>query len=463
MNTTNSVALRSGVRPVDQMHSTYSAQNSNNVLIDDAHNLFRKRGAFTHFNPRTLDHLTDLLRTALNANPNDVQLLYELAYTLLQNRCDDAGLLEARRLNSQALIGLRSNKLRQQDTRIPENLKAKALRLRSIINRAQENVKLLRQQELRGRVNWAVYNRCPMVCSGCYNTFLPDQLTIEQALVGLDKLADAHVEELIISGGDPLLWPDLLRFVRYAYTKGMIIGIDTTGFTLTFDMLQQLGPYVAYIGLPLDGSTPAIQNSFRHGSKNILGKTLQNLAWCDELNIPIKINTTVNQHNIDDLIEIGLLISLHTCVNHWSVFQWSSLRATESLRQKMAVPREDFERNVSKLQTYFSDIHVRTRTVEAREFTHFFIQNNGQVVTFGSEPQEEFLLGSILTDDISNMINLPIFNRRSSKYISTERFAQAVSRVNKTVHNRPSSLPAELPSDYSARSSATGTNLSQYF
>jgi MoaA/NifB/PqqE/SkfB family radical SAM enzyme len=436
----NSATLRDGVRPVDQMKSTYLTQESDNALVDNAHNLFRKRGAFTHFSSRTLDDLTDLLRAALNPCPNDAQLLYELAYTLLQNKCDQKALMEAHHLNNQALEVLQ-NRLYHQGTNIPEDLKENALRLRSIINLAQENIKSAKQAEVPSRVNWAVYNRCPMVCSGCYNTFLPDQLTIEQAQVGLDKLAAAGVKELIVSGGDPVLWPDLIRFVTYAYLRGMLIGIDTTGFTLTLDMLEQLGPYVSYIGLPVDGSTPAIQNSFRHGSKDILGKTLQNLAWCAELNIPVKINTTVNQYNIDDLVEIGLLISQYTCVKHWSVFQWSSLRATESLRQKMAVPVDVFERNAANLQTYFTDIHVRTRTVEAREFTHFFIQNNGQVVTFGSQPQEQFLLGDILTDNVSTMINLPIFNRNSSKYNSIERFAQTVDVAKLAFKGETASLP----------------------
>jgi MoaA/NifB/PqqE/SkfB family radical SAM enzyme len=348
--------------------------------------------------------------------------------------------MQANHLNNQALDAL-ENKLHHQGTSIPEDLKENALRLRSIISLAQENVTSAKQAEVPSRVNWAVYNRCPMVCSGCYNTFLPDQLTIEQAQVGLDKLAAAHVKELIVSGGDPVLWPDLMQFVKYAYLRGMLIGIDTTGYTLTLDMLEQLGPYVSYIGLPVDGSTPAIQNSFRHGSKDILDKTLQNLAWCDELNIPVKINTTVNQYNIDDLVEIGLLISHYTCVKHWSVFQWSSLRATEHLHQKMAVPLTVFENRVANLQTYFMDIHVRTRTVEAREFTHFFIQNNGQVVTFGSGPQEQFLLGDMLTDDVSTMINLPIFNRNSSKYNCIERFAQTVDVAKLAFNGGMASLP----------------------
>jgi len=424
----SSTTLSGGVRPVDQMRSSYQCEASGNARVDHAHKLFRKRGAFNHFSSATLGHLADLLRDALREYPHDAQLLYELAYTLLQNRCNQHDLLEAQRLNNQALVALR-NEPQHEAVTMP-NLKDKALRLRSIINMARENVLTTTQPEVPSRVNWAVYNRCPMVCTGCYNTFLPDQLTFEQAQVGLDKLAAARVQELIISGGDPVLWPDLLRFVRHAYIRGLHIGIDTTGFTLTYDLLKQLGAYVSYIGLPVDGSTAAIQNSFRHGSKHILDKTLQNLAWCTELGIPVKINTTVNQYNIDNLVEIGLLISQYSCINHWSVFQWSSLRATAALQQKMAVPYEVFENNVAHLQTYFPDIYVRTRTVAAREFTHFFIQNSGQVVTFGSQPQEEFLLGHILTDDVATMINLPIFNRHSSKYDSTERFAQMVDNAN---------------------------------
>src|SRR5262249_39747476 len=133
MNGTNLAVLRDGVRPVDQMKSTYTFQDGGNAVLDDAHNLFKARGAFTNFGSKTLDRLTELLRTALAECPDDPQVLYELAFARLQNRCDHRGLLEADLLNNTALDILQNGSI-QQKTDIPANLKQKALRLRTIIN-----------------------------------------------------------------------------------------------------------------------------------------------------------------------------------------------------------------------------------------------------------------------------------------------------------------------------------------
>ena len=432
------------VRPVDQMRSTYGRQIDDLSIVEKVHRRFQQRMAFQNFNPQVLDRLTNQLEQALAEHPHNAQLKYELAWALAQNCADQHTLERALKLTSEVLAGSCYYPL-SVDHSLPAALISKAKRLHRLLTKTTSDVWLSAEPRVPRRINWAVYNRCPMVCMGCYNCFSPTTLTIDEAKVGLHKLAEAGVQSLIVSGGDPILWSDLPEFLAFAWEIGLSVGIDTTGYTITKDLLQQIGPYLQYVGLPLDGSSRDIQNKFRRGPKDILDHTLRNLELCDELGISVKINTTVNNYNINDLINIGRIVAAHDCVHNWSVFQWSPLRSTSKLHEEFSVDPDIYEERAAEVHESFPDLNVRTRSTGDRELTHFFIQSNGQVVTFGSAMNEEFILGNILTDDINEMVSRPMFNKCSSKHIPTDRFVggainRAIDRDYAAIESRRSSL-----------------------
>ena len=187
------------VRPVDQMRSTYSRQQCGNATIEQAHNLFQQRTAFDNFNPLVFNRLTDLLEQALVEHPHNAQVKYELAWTLVQNCADLNALQRARLLITEALESTGNYSLSMND-HLPESLISRAKRLNQLLQKTTSHDWLSAEPRVPRRINWAVYNRCPMVCMGCYNCFSPQTLTIDDAKIGLYKLAMAGVESLIISG-----------------------------------------------------------------------------------------------------------------------------------------------------------------------------------------------------------------------------------------------------------------------
>lgn len=401
------------VKPIDQMQSEYiSPSLSDASIVANARAMFSVRMAFENFNPEYFVTLSAALAKAHYIAPDDEFLSYALAHVLVQYRPSYPTLQRAKSLLDS--LG------HLQDARLQADLK----RLRGLANvlLAQCSNGPPPPRPVPHRVNWAIYNRCPMICRGCYNNFSPQQLSLAQAQQVVDSLRQAGVGAVILSGGDPLLWPEVWDLLDYLNSCGMQVGIDTTGYTLDAAMLKQLKPLVRYIGLPLDGSCDAAQRVFRKASESVFEHTLQALNLCKTYAVPVKVNTLIHGQNIHDLDAIGRLVSAYPCVRHWSIFQWWPLRSTEALRDLLAVDLEVFKSLTGDLHTRFPHLNLRVRSVQSRALTHFFIQNSGVVTTFGSYYQEEIILGHILRHSVADILRSPAIRYDSPKLKVVNRF-----------------------------------------
>ena len=118
-----------------------------------------------------------------------------------------------------------------------------ALRLRPVRPFAAEmkkaSVGRVRYEALQGREQvwqkdtcWSLTRRCVLDCGPCYNKpFLAfkSELPFESALAIVDFLRGKAVEQLDLSGGEPLLWPRALDLIAYARARGMKVQLFTSG------------------------------------------------------------------------------------------------------------------------------------------------------------------------------------------------------------------------------------------
>ena len=86
-----------------------------------------------------------------------------------------------------------------------------------------------------------VTRRCNLACGYCneYDDFSPP-VASSDLLAWIDHLASLNTASLTFTGGEPLLHPELDRFVRAARGHGMIVTMITNGFRLTRDWVDRL-------------------------------------------------------------------------------------------------------------------------------------------------------------------------------------------------------------------------------
>jgi hypothetical protein len=94
------------------------------------------------------------------------------------------------------------------------------------------------------------------------------------------------------------------------------------------------------------------------------------------------------------------------------------------MRNALAVTDSEFDAAIDGLSKLEFPGQINGKRSSEREFSHVFVQNNGQITTFGGREEEEFLLGHILRDDLRAIFNSPALDKRTAKFLPTRRFAQ---------------------------------------
>ena len=76
--------------------------------------------------------------------------------------------------------------------------------------------------------------RCNLACGYCneYDDFSPP-IPTDEMIRRIDRLADLKTAIVTISGGEPLLHPEIEKIIQRIRHHGMIAGIITNGYLLT--------------------------------------------------------------------------------------------------------------------------------------------------------------------------------------------------------------------------------------
>ena len=156
-------------------------------------------------------------------------------------------------------------------------------------------------------VVWNISRACNLNCKHCYeeaHTAAPDELTTQEALEAVDKMADAGIAYIAISGGEPLMRPDLWQITKRMGEREVAFSIATNGTMLTKQNVEKLKKYnCRYVQISLDGATAKTHDEFR-GMPGMFEKTIQGIKNSVEAGLTVGIATTVTKHNYDEIPDI---------------------------------------------------------------------------------------------------------------------------------------------------------------
>ena len=107
-------------------------------------------------------------------------------------------------------------------------------------------------------VIWNLIRRCNLTCAHCYSTSadkdFAGELTTAEVKAVMADLRAFGVPVLILSGGEPLMRPDIFELAHQAKSLGFYLALSTNGTLIDAD---QVAPIAAvgfdYLGISLDG------------------------------------------------------------------------------------------------------------------------------------------------------------------------------------------------------------------
>ncbi|MDD2743561.1 MAG: heme d1 biosynthesis radical SAM protein NirJ [Rhodocyclaceae bacterium] len=160
-------------------------------------------------------------------------------------------------------------------------------------------------------VIWNLIRRCNLTCKHCYSisadTNFPGELTTEQVYGVMDDLKEFKVPVLILSGGEPLLRPDIYEIAKRAKAKGFYVGLSSNGTLIDENNIDQIAECdFNYVGVSLDGIRET-HDKFRR-MDGAFEASLKGIRLCRDLGLKIGVRFTMTQDNAHDLPELLKLV-----------------------------------------------------------------------------------------------------------------------------------------------------------
>lgn len=150
-------------------------------------------------------------------------------------------------------------------------------------------------------------NRCNLHCIGCYSfddrRNKCDDLSTEDILMAIDQLKEAGVQNLIFSGGEPLLRDNILEIVKYAKVNANIANVNliTNGTIFNKKILSDISNYVDTVSVSLDTYKSDMKAFLR--DSGIFNKVLRSILWLKETGNNVNIIPTIHHLNSSNLVD----------------------------------------------------------------------------------------------------------------------------------------------------------------
>ncbi len=167
-----------------------------------------------------------------------------------------------------------------------------------------DNVCLFRPSAGKKRVLWEITRACNLACRHCYvrkegGIGLP----FSEITAIADRLPDLGIDDVILSGGEPLLRGDILEIVSYLHGRGLGVDLCTNGTLVDRDRAKQLARYLSEISVSLDGCDAESYARLR-GDAAAFDRTRRAIAYLGEAGCEVHVITVVTNCNWDRLPDI---------------------------------------------------------------------------------------------------------------------------------------------------------------
>lgn len=200
-------------------------------------------------------------------------------------------------------------------------------------------------------VDFEITFDCNLRCLHCYNETheVHDELTTDEILEVINQITDLGFQEIHITGGEPLLHPEVIKILEHCNKNRLETLLETNGVLLTKDKLEGIRK-LDYIKVraSIDGPEK-IHNSIRRSRNkdNPYLISISNLIEAQNMGIPIQITCSVNNinHNyitsmVEDISQRGindvrLRLSMPSSSGyiHWQILKMDADKLEEVKKQ----------------------------------------------------------------------------------------------------------------------------------
>jgi heme b synthase len=163
------------------------------------------------------------------------------------------------------------------------------------------------QHKLR-MIAWEVTRSCNLNCVHCRAAAscgpYSGELSTEKCFKLIDEIASVSSPVIILTGGEPLLRPDIFEIASYGTNKGLRMVMATNGTLVTPAVAQKMiKSGIKRVSISIDGKDAHSHDAFRQ-EKGAFAGAMAGIEALKDAGMEFQINTTITSVNLDQIQDI---------------------------------------------------------------------------------------------------------------------------------------------------------------
>jgi heme b synthase len=192
-------------------------------------------------------------------------------------------------------------------------------------------------------IAWEVTRACNLDCIHCraaaINEPPPGEFSTDEAKSFLDDVASFAKPVIILTGGEPLMRPDIFEIAAYGKRLGLNMVMAPNGTLVDEEVVRNLLEVgMDRVSISLDGSSSEIHDKFRRVPGAFEG-ALRGVGFLKKAGVSFQINTTVTRHNRHDLANILKLVK-ELDAAAWHVFLLVPTGRAKDMKEEEITPAQ---------------------------------------------------------------------------------------------------------------------------
>lgn len=245
------------------------------------------------------------------------------------------------------------------------------------------------------RILWEITGKCNMRCKHClyyssHDCGSSSDLSLEEITQIINQVrADGSIDEVWLSGGEPLLRNDILEIITMITKAGLKPSVSTNGYLVTAAMAKSIKEAgVDYVHLSIDGIDALKHNEFRQREGAFEHVICAADYLCDN-DIIVGATCIITWDNINDFDGI-VNLALEHGIKVLSFYMIEPLGRGQNLQRHIDIDlmirlSEEFEKACSKygnklhLELFRATKYRQDCLLECKCYNFFTITNNGKM------------------------------------------------------------------------------------
>ena len=245
-----------------------------------------------------------------------------------------------------------------------------------------EKSKILLANKLN-MIAWEVTRSCNLNCVHCRAAAncgpYPGELSTQKCFQLIDEIAAMSSPVIILTGGEPLLRPDIFEIASYGTKKGLRMVMATNGTLVNATTAKKMiYSGIKRVSISIDGRDAASHDLFRQ-EKGAFACAMAGIEALKEAGMEFQINTTITTANLSQIKDILELAKKLGAAAHHIFLLVPTGRGREMANQ--AITAAEYEETLMWFHQESLSCEIQIKATCAPHYFRILHQNRAKVGT----------------------------------------------------------------------------------